>query len=279
MLDYLAFKADLSTSESVAVYDELPLWSAHFGALLLREVPLRPATVALDVGCGTGFPLLELAERLGPASRVYSIDPWEAALERGRTKARAWGVANVEIVHGDAAAMPFADAQFDLVVANLGVNNFADRAAVFMECGRVCRPGGTIALTTNPPGHMRELYEVYAATLRELGKDARLPALERHVAHRATIAEIAGYLERAGFHVARVCEEEAVMRFADGSALLRHHFIKLGFLDEWKAVVDEDEREAVFARLEVNLNQLASERGDLTLTIPMAYVEGERTER
>ena len=106
MLGYLAFKADLSTPEAVAAYDELPLWSALFGALLLREVPLRPDSVALDVGCGTGFPLLELAERLGPASRVYGIDPWEAALERARLKAQAWGVANVEIVQGDAAAMP-----------------------------------------------------------------------------------------------------------------------------------------------------------------------------
>jgi arsenite methyltransferase len=316
MLDYLAFTTDLSTPEAVAAYDELPLWSALFGALLLREVPLRgrsepfrggpprPDTVALDVGCGTGFPLLELAERLGPASRVYGIDPWEAALERARLKARVWGVANVEIVQGDAAAMPFADAQFDLIVANLGVNNFADPAAVFAECGRVCTPGGTLALTTNPPGHMHELYEVYAATLRELGKDERLPALKRHVAHRAAVAEIAAYLERAGFRVARVLEESAVMRFADGSALLRHHFIKLGFLDEWKAIADEDQRSAVppsrtaerslravprraeedqrtevFTRLEANLNRLASERGDLTLTIPIAYIEGKRMER
>jgi arsenite methyltransferase len=277
MLDYLAFKADLSTPEAVDVYDELPLWSALFGALLLKEVPLRRDVVALDVGCGTGFPLLELAERLGSASRVYGLDPWDAALERARLKARAWGVPNVEIVHGDAAAMPFADAQFDLVVSNLGVNNFADRAAVFAECGRVCKLGGILALTTNPPGHMRELYEVYAATLRELGKQERLPALERHVAHRASVAEIGGYLERAGFRVARVLEESAVMRFADGSALLRHHFIKLGFLDEWKAIVDEDEREEVFARLEANLNRVTSERGDLTLTLPMAYIEGKRS--
>lgn len=64
---------DLNAATVVDAYDELPLWSALFGALLLRHVPLRPARVALDIGCGTGFPLLELALRLGPTAHVYAI--------------------------------------------------------------------------------------------------------------------------------------------------------------------------------------------------------------
>ncbi|NTU78787.1 MAG: hypothetical protein HGA45_05190, partial [Chloroflexales bacterium] len=51
--DYLTFAADLSDPALVAVYDELPLWSAPFGALLLRHVPLRRGATALDLGCGT----------------------------------------------------------------------------------------------------------------------------------------------------------------------------------------------------------------------------------
>jgi arsenite methyltransferase len=58
--DYLAFEADFNAAETVAVYDEAPLWSAMFGLLLLQHVPLKQAITALDVGCGTGFPLLEL---------------------------------------------------------------------------------------------------------------------------------------------------------------------------------------------------------------------------
>jgi len=66
------------------------------------------------------------------------------------------------------------------------------------------------------------------------------------------------------------------MRFASGSALLRHHFIRLGFLDAWKAVVPEDERPRVFARLEHALNEAAGCSGGLLLTIPLAYIEGVR---
>ncbi len=43
----------------------LAAWSAPFGLRLLDVVPLDPAATVLDVGCGTGFPLLELAHRLG----------------------------------------------------------------------------------------------------------------------------------------------------------------------------------------------------------------------
>ena len=40
----------------------------------------------LDVGFGTGFPLLELAQRLGKSATIYGIDPWEAAHERTHLK-------------------------------------------------------------------------------------------------------------------------------------------------------------------------------------------------
>ena len=131
-----------------------------------------------------------------------------------------------------------------------------------------------IALTTNLQGHMREFYDVFAVTLGESGLAAALEALVRHGEHRATVAGLRALLERSGFRVTRVEERTLPMRFADGSALLRHYFIRLGFMDGWKSVVAEADRERVFERLEVNLNTLARERGDLTLSIPLAYIEG-----
>jgi hypothetical protein len=68
------------------------------------------------------------------------------------------------------------------------------------------------------------------------------------------------------------------MRFADGSALLRHYFIRLGFLDGWRGVVTPETEREVFAALEDGLNRRAAERGELTLTVPLAYVEAEAVE-
>jgi arsenite methyltransferase len=276
MRDYLAFKADLRDPETVSAYDELPLWSAMFGLLLLEHVKLRRRMKVVDVGSGTGFPLIELAGRLGPTSTVYGVDAWGTAVERARLKARVTNVPNVEIREGDAAALPFADGEIDLVVSNLGINNFSDPEAVLSECRRVLKPSAPLALTTNLRGHMKEFYEVFASTLREIGKESALHALTAHIHTRTTVEQITAQLARAGFTLTKVHEASSSMRFVDGSALLRHYFIKLGFLDGWKGVMEPEAREEVFSRLESNLNRFSEARGELLLTIPMAYIEGER---
>jgi len=241
-----------------------------FGLLLLEEVPLAGVRRALDVGCGTGFPLIELAERLGPDAQVDGLDPWKAGLARAAEKIAARNTRNASLHEGSASAMPFPDGSFDLIVSNLGVNNFDDRAGAIRECRRVARPGATLALTTNLQGHMQELYDVFAEVLQE--DDDSLGRLQEHVAHRATVESVRTLLTDGGFAVTRVVERLAVMRFADGTALFNHHFIKLGFLDAWKAVVPGRERE-VFARLRDALDERARRDGELRLTIPMAYFE------
>jgi arsenite methyltransferase len=258
---------DFADPEIVNAYDELPLWSAMFGLLLLDEVPLAGVRVALDVGCGTGFPLIEIAERLGPSADVHGIDPWHAALVRAGAKIKARGTQNVTLHEGSAAQMPFDDASFDLIVSNLGINNFDDRDAALRECRRVARNGATIALTTNLQGHMRELYELLEEILRERGENGS--KLHAHIAHRATVAGVRELLEKSGFRLTRVVEKTGHMRFANGAALFQHHFIKLGFLDAWKEAVSPEVLEIAEQRM----------AGEISLTIPMAYIEGERASR
>ncbi|MCI0411343.1 methyltransferase domain-containing protein [bacterium] len=276
MTDYLNSSIDLNDPEIVSAYDELPLWSAMFGMLLLKHVPIKPGMMVLDVGCGTGFPLLELAQRLGSTCKVYGIDPWETALKRAAQKAQLLNVQNVELKLADAAALPFPDGHFDLIVSNLGVNNFDDPEAVVRECWRVTRPSAGIVLTTNLQGHMQEFYDVFESTLLELGKETAVVELKKHIEKRATIEKVVTLFRKARFRITTVHQASTVMRFADGSALLRHYFIKLGFLDAWKGVIETAEQVEVFTRMEENLNRLSEKEGELRLTIPMAYIEGER---
>jgi arsenite methyltransferase len=260
---FLDFEADFDSPQVIAAYDELPLWSAMFGLLLLEHVPLTNINTALDVGCGTGFPLIELAERLGPATIIHGIDPWKGALQRAAEKIAIRRTPNVQLHEGSASSLPFPDATFDLIVSNLGINNFDDRIAVVRECRRVARDGATIALTTNLQGHMHELYAIFDEVLTD---DESRQRLREHVEHRATIASVRELLESNGFRVTRVVEREESMRFANGTALLNHYFIKLGFLDAWKKVVPGCERE-VFSKLRDRID------GEIRLTIPLAYIE------
>jgi arsenite methyltransferase len=258
----------------VDTYDELPLWSALFGAMLLRHVPLQHVRVALDIGCGTGFPLLELAQRLGPSAHVYGVDPWAAALMRAERKATAWGVGNVTLLEADASAIPLPDAAVDLIVSNLGVNNVGDIEAVLRECRRVARPGARIMLTTNLVGHMRELYAVFAHVLTARGLADALGRLDAHVAHRATVTGLQTALHEAGFVVTRVIEDEAQLRFSDGTALIAHNFIRIGFLPAWLDVIGPLQQRELLGELEAALNELAAREGELRLSVPMAAIEG-----
>lgn len=267
MNNYLTAAVNLDDAKAVSAYDDLPLWSALAGQLLFKHVPLRSGITALDVGCGTGFPAIELAERLGPRAVVHGLDPWAVALDRARAKAEARGVGHVVFDHGDAERMPYADAHFDLIVSNLGLNNFSDPDAATAECRRVLKPRGALALTTNLVGHMSEFYEVLARVLVETGAEREAGALERHIAGRATLDGIWSLLDGCGFSVARTERSVATLRYADGSALLSHWFIRLGFLGGWRATMSPEREDEVFARLERALPR------PLRLTVPLAYVE------
>jgi arsenite methyltransferase len=278
MLDYLTYTFE-DTPEFIDTFDELPFWSAPFGRMLLDRIDLRGLRAVLDVGCGAGFPILELAERLGAGCTVYGVDPWRNALDRLERKIAAYGITNVKVIEGKGENVPLAAGSIDLIVSNLGINNVDDPRLLYTECHRLLRNGGRLAVTTNLSGHWHEFYEVFRASLASLGRNDLVAAVEEHERHRGTVASIRASMEEMGFSVERTHEETFPMRFLDGSAFLRHHFIRLGFLGTWKGIIPEGVHEEVFARIEEDLNRYASERGELRLTVPMAFVEGVKGER
>jgi len=276
MTDYLERVVDIDDPHVTSSLDELHFWSSPFGRLLFDNLELVGGIDVLDLGCGTGFPLFELAHVHGTSCRFTGVDIWKSAMRRAARKLSVYQLENVHLVLGDGELLPFKNGAFDLIVSNLGLNNFADPRAAVGECARVARPGARIVLTTNVEGHMREFYEVYRRTLHELGKADHIERLNAQEAHRANHHVIGGWLQEAGFPVSRVVEESFHMRYLDGAAFLRHFLTVVGFLDGWRGVLEGDDEVAVFSALEENLNALARREGELRLTVPMLYVEGQR---
>jgi arsenite methyltransferase len=77
------------------IYDETSFWSGRFGALLFEFLETRRGIRGLDVGCGTGFPLIELAHLHGASSHFTGVDIWTDALVRARLKLEAYELTNV----------------------------------------------------------------------------------------------------------------------------------------------------------------------------------------
>lgn len=260
----------------VCYYDELPLWSSPFGILLLNNVPLQKNVKIVDLGCGTGFPLLELAQRYGDSCKLFGIDPWDGAIDRALGKKEQYRIKNVELIKGSGEDTPFGNEYIDMVISNLGVNNFADPDAVMQECFRIIKPQGKLIFTTNLAGHFAEFYAVFSDVLHALQLEDEVTRLNNHIKRRHSIESIKALVNRNKFSVRRIVQEQYIMRFVDGSAFFNHYFIKLAFLPAWKAVVREDHWDVVFAQLEQRLNSLADRDGELVLRVPMAYIECEK---
>jgi len=129
------------------------------GETLCEAVDLRAGSRVLDVACGSGTAALAAARRF---CDVTGVDYVPALLERGRERAAAERL-EVEFVEGDAEALPFGDASFDVVLSTFGVMFAPDQARAAAELLRVCRPGGTIGLANwTPEGRSGQVFRIAA---------------------------------------------------------------------------------------------------------------------
>jgi demethylmenaquinone methyltransferase/2-methoxy-6-polyprenyl-1,4-benzoquinol methylase len=98
----------------------------------------------LDVAGGTGDIAFRFLRR-APAAAAVVCDMTEAMLAEGRKRAEAARLADrLEWVQGDAMALPFADAGFDVCTISFGIRNVTRPGAALAEAFRVLRPGGRL---------------------------------------------------------------------------------------------------------------------------------------
>jgi ubiquinone/menaquinone biosynthesis C-methylase UbiE len=116
--------------------------------VLQEEIGTRPDDELLDVACGPGSIALALAPHV---ARGTGLDLTAAMLDEARAAAAEAGIANLEWVEGDAAAMPFDDGAFSLVTCSAAFHHFSQPAKVLSEMARVCRPGGRVVVMDVTP--------------------------------------------------------------------------------------------------------------------------------
>ncbi len=255
----------------IGIYDDAPLWSVPFGMLLLDHIPMIQNARVLDIGCGTGFPMLEVAQRLGPGSRVWGIDPREAALDRVTQKIEILGIENAEVVKGKAEELPFDNNTFDLIISNNGLNNVEDPIRALDECSRTAKPGAELLFTANLPETMTEFYEVFEQALSNAGLQKYIPGIMHHILRkRKPVQTWNDIATTAGFTPKNVHYGSFAYRFASGTALLDYTFIRLAFMPSWLEIIDEPSQEHVFQLIEGELNRLAAEKKGISLSIPFA---------
>jgi ubiquinone/menaquinone biosynthesis C-methylase UbiE len=152
----------------------------------------------LDVGCGPGRLGGRVAEHCG--AEVVGVDTSVRMVELARERGLA-------AIVGDAQSLPFADREFDCVLAAWMLYHVPSLDRAVLELARVLRPGGLLVATTNGEGHLSELWTRIGPAWTTLPFRRENGA---RILHRAF-----SHVEQVDFTTrARFPDREAVVRYA-----------------------------------------------------------------
>lgn len=165
----------------------------------------------LNVACGTGVVARYAAPLVGPTGSVIGLDLNAGMLATARAMLQRDGVAIVWR-EGDATALPFPDASFDLVCCREGLQYFPDRATALNEMCRVLVPGGRLALSVwRSLAHQPFYAALTEALLRYVSPEAA--ASLRLAFSLGQADELRALIAGAGFHTIRLRIRSRLTRY------------------------------------------------------------------
>ena len=199
MTDHDRGQVDTSAAE---VYDGLfvPALFGRFAEPIVEVAAVGPDDSVIDVACGTGALTRAVAGRT--AGRVVGLDVNPGMLEVARSHG-----GDVEYLHGDAAALEFADGAFDLATCQFGVMFYPDPVAGMREMARVANRGVVAVWDTIDRSDYPAMQELFRA---HLGEEAAASLN----APFAMGGQIAGLVADAGIDGATLTSIEGTGRFA-----------------------------------------------------------------
>ncbi len=232
---------------------------------LIRIAGVRTGQRALDVGCGTGALATELAAVVGREG-LAALDPSERFVEVCRSR-----VPDADVRVGVAEQLPFGDASFDAVLAQLVVDGMDDARRGVAEMRRVARPGGVLAACVwDFDGGMTLLCTVREAALaldrelaRSFGAGKRLPF--------TTPGELEELWESTGLEDVETGHVEVGADYADLDDLWYPFAAGVGGFGRFYQALDEPRRAQM--RSDV-ARRLGSPAGPFRLTARAWYVRG-----
>jgi len=125
------------------VADLLDLQLSPLGLAAMDALAPQLGQTIVDIGCGAGQTVQQLASRVGPLGRVIGVDIAPRVLEVARSRTAALG--QVQLIQADAAALTLPDEMADGVYSRFGVMAFDDPVAAFANFRRITRHGGRLA--------------------------------------------------------------------------------------------------------------------------------------
>ena len=141
MTDFTELKKKQRATWALGEYDRIADGLTISTDQTMRVASIHPGERVLDLATGTGITAIAARER---GAKVTGVDLTPELLDVARSKANKAGLGDIDFREGDAEALPFADATFDVVVSTCGHMFAPDQPKVAAELARVTRSGGRV---------------------------------------------------------------------------------------------------------------------------------------
>ena len=265
------WQLEADSAEAYEAYLVPALMARWADALLDRALP-RTGERVLDAGCGTGIVARRAVARVGPQGTVAGLDLNPGMLAVAR-RVSADVRPPIDWRQGNAAALPFPDASFDVVASHQMLQFASDPGAVLAEMRRVLAPAGrAVAGVCRSIAHNRAYGVMADALERHAGAEAG--AMMRSPFAPWTAGDWHRMLDAAGWSGAHVSIEATGIRYPSAREFLRREAACSPLAGPIGAL-DEAAREALIRELETSLQAHADDDGIL-LPIEMFVATGRR---
>jgi ubiquinone/menaquinone biosynthesis C-methylase UbiE len=234
------------------------LWATD----LIGRLPLHAGEHVLDVACGTGSVARLAAHRVSPGGTVTGLDLNPGMLAVARSLPHAPDV-RMDWREGSAMALPSANALFNVVLCQQGLQFFPDRVAALREMHRVLVPGGRLGLSVWRP-LQHNPYMAALGNALERHVSAEVAASSRTVCALGDAETLRSLLLQVGFREVCISIATLVMRFVSVEAFVPGQFVATPYARA-VAALDAPARTALLEDVRMALR---SYTGDTGVAVP-----------
>jgi ubiquinone/menaquinone biosynthesis C-methylase UbiE len=175
----------------------------YFVSKILRK-GIRSGRV-LDIGTGSGLLAIELAKAKGCNFDIVAIDISGNMIRKARANAGRYGVADkITFIVSTAAALPFADNSFDLVISYASLHHWLKPVAVFDEVARVTKATGYACIRDNKRVYQNPVWKVIIWLVSRFMNRRHRENWPRAILASYTIPEVREILRRSKLNGYRV---------------------------------------------------------------------------
>lgn len=223
---------DLSTADA-AVFETfvVPRYVSLFAGLLLDMLLSGEAARVAHLGCRTGYPDLELFERIDSMSLV-GVDISLPALELARNKAHARGELDIEYLITEAYPTGLDAGQYSHALSLHPILDESERAELLVEMERVLCPGGQALIAMPMRGSFQEITDIFKEYALKYDDAAFAKSLEAAFRTRPTLESLSEELESVGLTDIDVKLQHKELEFESGRKLIEDPAMRLLILPE-----------------------------------------------